>query len=51
MIIIVKPQTKEERIQDLIHWIESQDLRTHVSAGDYNTIIGVSGIPASWTRT
>ena len=43
MIIIVKPQTKEERIQDLIHWIESQDLRTHVSAGDYNTIIGVIG--------
>ena len=43
MIIIVKPETKEERIQDLIHWIESQNLRTHVSTGDYNTIIGVIG--------
>jgi len=43
MIIIVKPETKEERIQDLIHWIEAQNLRTHVSNGDYNTIIGVIG--------
>ncbi|MEA4932066.1 MAG: 3-deoxy-7-phosphoheptulonate synthase [Lawsonibacter sp.] len=43
MIIIVKPEAKEERIQDLIHWIESQNLRTHVSTGDYTTIIGVIG--------
>ena len=43
MVIIVKPDTKEERIQDLIHWIEAQDLRTHVSTGEYTTIIGVIG--------
>ncbi len=43
MIIIVKQNTKEERIRDLISWIESQNLRTHVSAGDYATIIGVIG--------
>ncbi|MEM5779951.1 MAG: 3-deoxy-7-phosphoheptulonate synthase [Lawsonibacter sp.] len=43
MIIIVKPEAKEERIQDLIHWIESQNLRTHISTGDYTTIIGVIG--------
>ena len=43
MVIIVKPNTKEERIQDLIHWIEAQNLRTHVSSGDYSTIIGVIG--------
>ena len=43
MIIIVKQGTKEERVQDLIHWIESQNLRTHVSTGDYSTIIGVIG--------
>lgn len=43
MIIIVRPEAKEERIQDLIHWIESQNLRTHVSTGDYTTIIGVIG--------
>ena len=33
----------EERIRDLIQWIESQNLRTHVSTGDYSTIIGVIG--------
>ena len=43
MIIIVKQGTKQERVQDLIHWIESQNLRTHVSTGDYSTIIGVIG--------
>ena len=43
MIIIVKQGTKEERVQDLIHWIESQNLRTHVSTGDYSTVIGVIG--------
>lgn len=43
MIIIVKPEAKEERIQDLIRWIESQNLRTHISTGDYTTIIGVIG--------
>jgi 3-deoxy-7-phosphoheptulonate synthase len=43
MIIIVKPKAKQERVDDLIHWIESQNLRTHVSTGDYTTIIGVIG--------
>jgi len=43
MVIIVKPDTKEERIHDLIQWIEAQNLRTHVSTGDYTTIIGVIG--------
>lgn len=43
MIIIVKPETKKEQVNDLIHWIESQNLRTHLSTGDYSTIIGVIG--------
>ena len=43
MVIIIKQNAKEERIRDLIQWIEAQDLRTHVSTGDYSTIIGVIG--------
>lgn len=43
MIIIVKPDAKEERINDLVRWIEAQGLRTHLSKGDYTTIIGVIG--------
>ena len=43
MIIIVKPNVNEERIQDLIRWIESQNLITHVSLGEFTTILGVIG--------
>ncbi len=43
MIIIVKPDAKEERINDLVHWIEAQGLRTHISKGDYATVVGVIG--------
>ena len=43
MIIIVKQGVNEERIQDLIRWIESQNLITHVSEGEYTTIIGIIG--------
>ena len=43
MIIIVKPDAKEERIQDLVKWIEAQGLRRTLSKGDYTTIIGVIG--------
>ena len=43
MIIIVKQGANEERIQDLIHWIESQNLITHVSKGEFTTIVGVIG--------
>ena len=43
MVIIIKPQVKEERIQDLSNWIEGQGLRTHICPGDYTTIIGIIG--------
>ena len=33
MVIFIKQNTKEERIQELLQWIESQNLRTHVSTG------------------
>ena len=43
MVIIVKQHTREERIRELIQWIESQNLRTHISTGDFSTVIGVIG--------
>ena len=43
MVIFIKQNTKEERIQELLQWIESQNLRTHVSTGDFSTVIGVIG--------
>ena len=43
MIIIVKQNANEDRIRDLIRWVESQNFITHVSQGEYATIIGVIG--------
>ena len=43
MVIIVKKDASEQRIGDLVHWIESQDLKTHISSGEFTTIIGVIG--------
>ena len=43
MIIIVKQGAREERVQDLIRWVESQNLITHVSKGEFTTVIGVVG--------
>ena len=43
MIIVVKPDTNPERLSGLLEWIESQGLSTHLSSGDYHTIVGVIG--------
>ncbi len=46
MIIIVNAVSgaeKERKFSDLVHWIESQGLKTHISRGDFTTIIGVVG--------
>ena len=43
MIIIVKPETREEQIHSLARQIEDRGLRTHIVFGDYQTIIGVIG--------
>ncbi len=43
MIVIVKPQAPQEKVNEFIQWIESQNFKTHVSTGDYSTIIGLIG--------
>ena len=43
MIIIVKPETREEQIRILAQNIEDRGLCTHIVFGDYQTIIGVIG--------
>lgn len=43
MIIIVRQNAKEERVNDLVQWIESQGLRTQMSKGEFTSIIGVIG--------
>ena len=43
MIIVVKPNTKEEDIQRLIKMIETQGLSIHYSKGVDHTILGIVG--------
>lgn len=43
MIIIVKPNTPKENVNDLIHTLEQQSFKTHLSEGENTTIIGLVG--------
>lgn len=43
MIIVMKPNAKEQNIHSVIQYIENAGLQTHLSKGDEVTIIGVIG--------
>ena len=43
MIIVVKKNANEDRLNSLLEWIRSQGLRTHISEGDYQLVVGVIG--------
>ena len=43
MIIIINSKTKPEQVSDLVNWIERKGLKTHITEGDYQNIIGVIG--------
>ena len=43
MIIIINSKTKPEKVSDLVNWIERKGLKTHITEGEYQNIIGVIG--------
>ena len=43
MIIIINSKSKPEKVSDLVNWIERKGLKTHITEGDYQNIIGVIG--------
>ncbi|MBQ8860819.1 MAG: 3-deoxy-7-phosphoheptulonate synthase [Ruminococcus sp.] len=43
MIAIIKQGVKENQIENLISWLESQNLTVHLSKGEYTTILGLVG--------
>ncbi|MBC8080069.1 MAG: 3-deoxy-7-phosphoheptulonate synthase [Gorillibacterium sp.] len=43
MIVITSNQVPEERIAEIIHYIEKHDVRTHLSRGEDHTVIGIIG--------
>lgn len=43
MVVVLKPNTKQEQIENLKAWLESMDIATHISQGLNHTIIGLVG--------
>ena len=43
MIISLKKGIRAEEQEHLIQWLESQGVRTHLSEGEFQTIIGLVG--------
>ena len=47
MIIVLKPNVKEEKKEQLIDWLKSMDLGVHVSEGEYQCVLGLIGNTAN----
>ena len=43
MIIALKRNIRTEEQEHLVQWLESQGVRTHISEGEFQTIIGLVG--------
>ena len=43
MIAIIKAGTPQSQIDNLVHWLENQGVKTYLSAGDYYTVLGLVG--------
>ena len=43
MITVVKQGSNEQQIENLLSWFRSRGLKTHVSVGEFQTVIGLIG--------
>ena len=43
MIIVLKKNTPKDQIENLISWVQEQNIKVHVSEGEYNIILGLIG--------
>ena len=43
MIIVIKPNSPKQKVNNLIEWIEKQNLQVHISDGKFNTVLGLIG--------
>lgn len=43
MIVVLKNNTPHEQEENLIQWFENQDIKVHISRGEYNTVLGLIG--------
>ena len=43
MIVVVNNNAAKEQFDNLVSWIEAQNVRVHISSGDYQTVLGLVG--------
>lgn len=43
MIVVLKPDTAEEKRNQLIEWLKGLGLNIHISTGEYQTVLGLIG--------
>ena len=43
MIVVVSNNAAKEQFDNLVSWIDSQNVRVHISAGEYQTVLGLIG--------
>ncbi|MCL2486236.1 MAG: 3-deoxy-7-phosphoheptulonate synthase, partial [Oscillospiraceae bacterium] len=43
MILVLKRDPGQERLETLISWLEGMGVTTHLSRGEYQTILGLVG--------
>ncbi len=43
MIAVIKDGVSENQVENLIHWLEGQNIIVHISKGEYNTVLGLVG--------
>lgn len=43
MITVIKPGVPKEKIENLVEWFETQNLKVHVSEGEFQTVLGLIG--------
>ncbi len=47
MVIVLKHGVREEQRNQLVRWFEEQNLRVHLSQGEYQTVLGLIGDTAN----
>ncbi|MBR2861762.1 MAG: 3-deoxy-7-phosphoheptulonate synthase [Clostridia bacterium] len=43
MIAVIKQGTSEKQVENLIQWLNTQGVSTHISNGEYSTVLGLVG--------
>ena len=43
MIAVIKQGTEQKQIENLIQWLNTQGVSTHISNGEYSTVLGLIG--------